>query len=173
MIALLHKGGERLALTNWHPIMLLNLNYNFFAKTIQLRLQPILMEVISCEQSAFLPLRFILDNILLTQEMLVWAEQSQQALLFLKLDFSKAYDMVDWDFLFGAMGAMGAMGFPGEFINFLKLLFRDATACDKVNGSLSESFRIERGVRQGCPVAPYLFFIATELLNVMVATEME
>jgi exonuclease III len=131
MIALLHKGGERKTLTNWRPITLLNLSYKIFAKALQLRLQPVLTEVISCEQSAFLPLRFILDNILLTQEMMVWAEQSRQAMLFLKLDFSKAYDMVDWDFLFGAMVIMG---FPGEFISMVKLLFKDAAACVKVNG---------------------------------------
>jgi hypothetical protein len=66
MIALLHKGGTRSALTNWRPITLLNLSYKIYAKALQLRLQPVLMETISCEQSAFLPLRFILDNILLT-----------------------------------------------------------------------------------------------------------
>jgi hypothetical protein len=94
----------------------------------------------------------------------------QQALLFLKLDFSKVYDMVDWGFLFGAMNTLG---FPSEFIDLIKLLFKNATACVKVNGSLSESFKIARGVRQGCPVAPYLFLIAAEVLNMMVATKVE
>jgi hypothetical protein len=49
MIALLHKGGPRVALTNWRPIILLNLSYKIYAKAIQLRLQPVLMEIISCE----------------------------------------------------------------------------------------------------------------------------
>jgi exonuclease III len=169
MIALLHKGGERKALTNWRPITLLNLSYKIFAKALQLRLQPILSEIIGCEQSAFLPLRFILDNILLTQETLAWADQSRQDLLFLKLDFSKAFDMIDWEFLFEAMSLMG---FPGEFLGMIKLLFHDAEACVKVNGFTSESFRIKRGVRQGCPVAPYLFIIAAEVLNIMVMAEM-
>ena len=68
MIALLHKGGERRALTNWRPITLLNMGYKIYAKALQLRLQPVLMETISPNQSAFLPMRFILDNLLLTQE---------------------------------------------------------------------------------------------------------
>jgi hypothetical protein len=67
MIALLHRGGERAALINWRPIILLNLSFNFFAKTVfaktlfakTLRLQLILTEIISCEQLAFLPLQFI------------------------------------------------------------------------------------------------------------------
>jgi hypothetical protein len=168
MIALLYKGGERQALTNWRPITLLNLSYKIFAKALQLRLQPILSEIISSEQSAFLPLRFILDNILLTQETIAWAGQSKQDVIFLKLDFSKAYDMVEWDFLFGAISGMG---FPDEFIKMVQLLFTDAEACVKVNGSLFDSFSIKRGVRQGCPLAPYLFIIAAEVLNMMVKAE--
>ena len=50
MIVLLHKGGDRQALTNWRPITLLNLGYKIYAKALQLRLQPVLMEVISPNQ---------------------------------------------------------------------------------------------------------------------------
>lgn len=53
MIALLHKGGSRAVLTNWRPISLLNISYKIYAKALQLRLQPVLMDVISPEQSAF------------------------------------------------------------------------------------------------------------------------
>jgi hypothetical protein len=63
-----------------------------------MRLQPALMELISLDQSAFLPMRFILDNIFLTQETITYAKQTHQPLLFLKLDFSKAYDKVDLSF---------------------------------------------------------------------------
>lgn len=58
MIALLHKGGHRESLNNWRPISLLNLGYKIYAKAIQLRLQPVLMDIISPDQSAFLPLAF-------------------------------------------------------------------------------------------------------------------
>jgi hypothetical protein len=74
--------------------------YKRFAKVLQLRLQPVVMELVSPDQSAFLPLLFILDNLLLTMETMAWAKASQQPLIFLKLDFSKAYDMVEWGFIF-------------------------------------------------------------------------
>lgn len=146
------------------------MGYKIYAKALQLRLQPVLMETISFDQSVFLPLRFILDNLVLTQETMDWAEQSDQALLFLKLDFSKAYDMVDWGCLFRVMEKMG---FPLEFIHMVSLFFCDATAVVKVNGTPSPLFAIERGVRQGCPLAPYLFLIIAEILNTMVTKEME
>lgn len=90
------------------------------------------MEIISPNQSAFLPMRFILDNIFLTHETMEWASHSKQSLILLKLDFSKAYDMVEWPFLFRTMEALG---FLGEFIAMTQLLFLDATANVKINGS--------------------------------------
>jgi hypothetical protein len=137
MITLLHKGGPRQALTNWRPITLLNLGYKIYAKALQMRLQPVLMDIISPNQSAFLPMQFILDNLLLTQETLAWVEYSGQPLIFLKLDFSKAYDMVNWTFMFQAMLAIGL---PEEFNSMVKLLFQDATAIVKINGSPLPAF---------------------------------
>jgi hypothetical protein len=97
------------------------------------------------------------------------AEQTGQPLIFLKLDFYKAYDMVDWGFLFRAMAELG---FLDEFIRWTKLLFSDAPASVKLNGASSPAFAIERGVRQGCPLAPYLFLIVAEVLNAMVKQRM-
>ena len=168
MIVLLHKGGHRQALTNWPLITLLNMGYKIYAKALQLRMQPALMDIISHDQLAFLPMRFILDNLLLTQETIAWAEKSNQDLLFLKLDLSKAYDMVEWGSLFQIMGRMG---FPAQFIHMISLLFQDAAAAVKVNGVPSPQFEIQRGVRQGCPLTPYLFIIVSEVLNLMVTKE--
>jgi hypothetical protein len=132
IISLLHKSREHGKLTNWRPITMLNVAYKLYAKALQLRLQPILMEVISADQSAFLPMRFILVNILLIHETIDWATFSCQPLIFLKLDFSKAYDMVDWSFLFRAMDKLG---FPAEFVDMTRLLVHEASATVKVNGS--------------------------------------
>lgn len=124
--------------------MLLTLVYKIFAKTLQLRFQPILKDVISPEQTAFLPLRFILDNIVLTQETLHWARTSKQPTVFLKLDFSKAYDKVSWHFLFHAMREINI---SEKFISWVKLLFENASAIVNLDGNQGDNFRIERGVR--------------------------
>lgn len=73
----------------------LNVTNKLFVKMLQLHQQPILMEVISADQSAFLPLYYILDNIILTHETKDWTAHSNQYQYFLKLDFSKAYDIAD------------------------------------------------------------------------------
>jgi hypothetical protein len=145
LIVLLHKGGPCISLNNWHPITLLNISYKFFAKALQIRLQPVLMEVISPDQSAFLPMRFILDNIYLTHETIAYAKQTHQPLLFLKLDFSKAYDKVDLVFLFSALTRLG---FPTSFVRMVRLLFQDAVARVNVNGKATKAFPIQQGVQQ-------------------------
>lgn len=71
-------------------------------------------------------------NILLTHEIIDWASFSGQPLIFLKSDFNKAYNMVDMPFLFQAMEKSG---FPMEFVSLAKLLFYEALATVKVNGT--------------------------------------
>jgi hypothetical protein len=97
LINLILNEGNKTDLNYWRPITLLTTFYNFFAKALQLRLQPILRYVISPEQTTFLSLRFTLDNNVLTQEALHWAKFSRQPTVFLKLDFSKAYDFSNFD----------------------------------------------------------------------------
>ena len=63
------------------------------------------------------------------------------------------------------------MGFLREFVSMIKILFEDASACMKVSGSLLESFVIGRGIKQGCPIAPYLFWLTAEVHNTMVVEE--
>jgi hypothetical protein len=64
---MLFKAGNKENLNDWYPITLLNASYKIFAKTFQMKLYPIFMEVINKDQSAFLPLKVILDNVLLNK----------------------------------------------------------------------------------------------------------
>jgi hypothetical protein len=89
------------------------------------------MEVINHDQSAFLPMRFILNNIFFTHEIIQWAKKSKQSLIFLKLDFSTAYNKVEWTFLFDCMQKLGILD---EFVNMTKIIFKDVKVKVNVNG---------------------------------------
>lgn len=76
-------------------IILLNLIYKILEKEPKSKVQTVLGETISPSQCAFLPSRYIFDNVLLTHEALTWAKQSGHDVMFLKLDFAKAYNIVE------------------------------------------------------------------------------
>lgn len=135
---------------------------------MQIRIQQLLPEVIHPGQSAFLPSRHILDTIMTQQETISWANESEQPLIMLKLDFRKAYDTVSWSFLFSATDKMGI---PKRYTDMIRMLLSNANAAVSINGSISKSFPICRGVRQGCPIAPYLFLLVAEALATVSAHE--
>jgi hypothetical protein len=87
LIVLLFKGGDKELLTNWRPVTLINVAYKIVAKALQKRIQPIMSEIIHEDQTSFLPMRYILDNVLLQHEAIEWARESRQEMLLLKLDF--------------------------------------------------------------------------------------
>jgi hypothetical protein len=83
-------------------------------------------------------------------------------MVLLKLNFVKAYNKVGWEFL---LMAMQMMGLAKEFMMKVKLLFQDAKATICFIGGISRTFKIERGVKQGCPLAPCLVIFAGEVLK--------
>jgi hypothetical protein len=55
----------------------------------------------------------------------------------------------------------------------IKLLFANAKAIMNLNGQLIDTFNIKRGIRQGCPMAPYLFIRIGEIFNKLVKQAVE
>jgi len=108
VVAPLYKAGCRSSLGNYRPITLLNTDYRLLAKCLAHRWGPALAQSIGPEQTAFMPGRLMGESIMLLQ-LLPHALEAQEgrsgstqgAAAF--LDFAKAYDTVDRDFLMRAM----------------------------------------------------------------------
>ncbi|KAL3680315.1 hypothetical protein R1sor_023271 [Riccia sorocarpa] len=161
IIKLIPKDGNRFLIKNWCPLTLLNTGYKLISKIMANRLRDVIADVVDSQQKGFIKGRRISDsvlNFLLSQE---WAEKSMQPSIFVKLDFEKAYDMVDHSYLWDVMCAMG---FDEKFLRLTKALVEDSTSTIHVNGRFSEPISIGRGVKQGCPLAPLLFAISTQPL---------
>ena len=163
-IALLPKSEDRQKIQNFRPISLLNTLYKVVAKVYANRMKPILHHWILPSQTGFVPNRCILDNIFLAFEAIEWALENQQNLSMLLLDFEKAYDRVSWTFL---KRTMERMGFSMTWINQVMSLNMNAAAAIIVNGEQTRTFKLQRSVRQGCPLAPYLFLLTVDVLGQM------
>ncbi|MCO5572277.1 hypothetical protein L7F22_026030 [Adiantum nelumboides] len=146
IIKLIHKKEEKNIITNWRPITMLNCAYKIFAKALALRLKDHMSKWIRQEQKGFIKGRFILDNIVTLWEAMEYAEEVGQDYVFLKIDFDKAYDKLNWNYTIDALRHMGC----GEkFCSMVKTLLGNASAKVNVNGILSESFRLSRSIRRG------------------------
>lgn len=96
-----------------------------------MRLQLFLNEVISVDQMAFLPLRYIIDNVLLTHKTVQWAKQTKQDLVINKVDIAKAYNTMNWKFVFSTMVAIRIHHI---FIAIITRLFQDVHVVLNING---------------------------------------
>ena len=79
----------------------------------------------------------------------------------ISLDFLKAFDRLDWTFVFKALEKFG---YDENFIYLIKICYNDIQSKIKINGFLSDPFTLSRGVRQGCPLSLLLYIIAAEVL---------
>jgi len=70
------------------------------------------------------------------------------------LDLKKAYDSVP---IYNILNKLECLGIRGKCYNFLKNLYLSSKACVKLDSQYSDTFNIEKGVRQGCPLSPILF----------------
>ncbi|KAL2649884.1 hypothetical protein R1flu_018012 [Riccia fluitans] len=161
IVKLILKSEEKAKLSNWRPISLLNLSYKLAGRILAKRLKELIPKLVDEEQTGFVHGRSITDNIVslsLCQELAV---AKKEPVLFVKLDFVKAFDRVQHAFHWSTMRCMG---FGSEIITLTQAFVSEGHARVHMNGRYTKSFKLERGVRQGCPISPLLFSISTQPL---------
>src|ERR1044072_1328035 len=102
----------------------------------------VLGKVIDDAQSAFVGGRNMLDSVVVANEIVHEAKSKRKSTLVLKVDFEKAYDTVDWDFL---VYMMRRMQFPERWVGWIIQCLASSTVSVLINGSASDQFVPQRG----------------------------
>ena len=164
LVTLIYKEGgkPRELADSYRPITLLQCDVKIVAKVMVRRFSPGLCSVIDSTQTAFVPGRTAADNVLLHLEEVDYLAGEQLPGCIVFLDFYKAYDRLDRNWV---LRCMEAMAFPPAAIGWVRLLLAGTQGSIVFNGGhRSRAFDIPSGCAQGSPLSPLLYVIAAQPL---------
>ena len=163
MIVPIFKKGARSECGNHRGISLTPVVTRLLASLVLRRLT-VARETLSREQQAgFRPGRGCVDQIFTLRQVLEQRHTYKRPTILVFLDFQGAFDSVDRSVL---LDTLAHQGMPRKFVNIISSLYSKTSGRVRVYGELSKSFRTQSGVRQGCPLSPFLFnFVIDEIMR--------
>ena len=165
VISLIFKNGDNEDIANYRPISLTNVDYRILAFVLANRLQKVIGSIVNNDQTAYIKGRYMGYNIRLVSDVVEYYDMSEKSGILMTLDFKKAFDSLEWNFL---LKTLDFFNFGPSFKKWIKTIYDRPEACIKNNGHISNSFSIYRGIRQGCPVSALLFVLAVEILGLKI-----
>ena len=132
------------------------------------RVKQTLPQVIGTEQQGFIEGGDITGNLILVKEIIEYCKEENIEAYLILMDFKKAYDRIDRETI---ETTMKAMNYGDKIIEMIKLLYAESEALVVTNDKKGKNFRTRGGVKQGCPLSPYLFIIVLELMAIEMRDE--
>lgn len=146
---------------------MLNTDQKIVAKILARRLSQYVSKLINKDQTGFIPKRHSFNNLRRLLNIMHSHKSQEQELSIISLDAEKAFDQVEWDYMFKVLQKF-QMG--ESFIAWIKLLYNKPTARILTNNILSTKFQLTRGNREGCSLSPLLFALVIEPLAEKIRT---
>ena len=148
--------------SSYRPLSLINTDLKIITKTLATRIETVMHSLIHPDRTGFIKNRNATDNIRRLFNLISIAQgQKKKKNIIASLDAEKAFDKVNWTFLFTTLRKFG---FGESFIQWITTLYTSPRATITTNGITSPSFTLHQGTRQGCPLSPSLFAIFIEPL---------
>lgn len=152
---ILKKGKPANECSSYRPISLLNVDFKISKILVWKKKEKVLPSIINADQTGFITGRNSCNNMRRLLNVI------QLSNMVISLEAEKAFDRVEWPFLFSTSNAFGL---GDAFSSWVRLLYDKSLAAIRINGQLSSYFPLGRGTRQGCPLSSLLFAMVTEPL---------
>ena len=158
---ILKKDKDKRKISSYRPITLLNVDLKICSKAIANRLSNVMPALIGKEQTAFVKGRYIGDAVRTVADVLYYTKDKHIPGVLMCIDFEKAYDSVDHDFLHAIIKTLN---FGESFQKWIKIMYCNVESCVMNNGTSTGYFTIKRGLRQGDPLSCQLFNLVIQML---------
>ncbi len=161
-ITLLPKEGKDTSqIGNWRPITLTNCDLKIYTKLLANRVSRVLDKIIHPSQTAYIPGRSVHDNLRMFEFYRSYCQEHNIDGILMSMDAKKAFDSVDHNYMFTTFKRYG---FSNEFIDIVKMIYKDIKADILVNGFRTVAIAIERCVKQGDAFSCAAFIIILDPL---------
>lgn len=167
LITLIPKCSNPKSISNYRLISLCNFVYKIVTKLTVARIRPMLSDLISPYQTAFVPGRKGVDNAVIVQKLIhsMSRKKGRGRLVALKIDLEQAYDRLEWSFI---RDTLGHFKLANHLISLIMSCVSTSSISILYNGGALESFLPSRGIRQGDPLSPYFFILCMKVLGALI-----
>ena len=159
IISPIHKKGSKTDTDNYRGIALACCMSKFFAAVLNQRLLKFALAngIISENQLGFMPGNRTSDALIILYNLFnQYCMTNGNYMYACFVDFKKAFDTIPRHILFQKLLSYKI---TGKFYNSIRNMYTQDLACICTDNSLTEPFKIDQGVKQGCILSPLLFNI--------------
>ena len=156
IVTLYKNKGDKGDCNNYRGISLLSITGKVFARIILKRLQKLAEQILPESQCGFRAGRSTTDMIFTLRQLQEKCREQQKPLYIAFVDLTKAFDTVNRKALYKVLKSIGC---PPILLHLIVSFHENMEACVQYDGSISDYFQVNVGVKQGCVLAPTLFGI--------------